>query len=1115
MDSWLGPLLLAAMFFGWLLGRADRRQATASAPQRPPVPTDTERGDDAAAVAIAEPAAAAAPATPRARLLTAAAQLRNVFEAVAHPSDLAAITTFQGCAELLAGPEFRIDELFGYLVGDSSVLACAAAGALGHRPEFVGRERELVPRLDGISIYARWFLLPTIARSTDPTAAFDVMLLGDRSWGSAMGMDLLRSFVRERLDAGNVVAPAQRERLARCDAEHREWLADLLEPIDTPAARAVLEQLGKRGSGDAALREAAPFVRVLDRAALGPEPLPVPAQDQALRELQQALAREGSRSLLLVGEPGVGKSTVALRFAAQLAEAGWTVFTASAAQLLAGQSYVGQLEQRVQDLVRAVGHRRDVLWLVPDFAEFVGAGRTMHTRTGALDLLLPHVASGELRILAPLVPTAWELLLREQPALRNATATVRLAECPADEALAAGRAWVARERGAAPPLADDRLLAELFQRTRQLVAGEAQPGGLLRLLGLLREHLAAAGGPRPATLDDVIAVLSRSTGLPAAVLDDRAGLDLNSLRRAFTNRVKGQPEAVDCLVERIAMLTAGLCDPRRPIGVFLFTGPTGTGKTELCRALAEYLFGSEDRMLRLDMSEFQHPESIGRLLGDADAVHGRLALVHQIREQPFTVLLLDEIEKAHPMVFDLFLQVFDEGRLTDRRGRTADFRHAFVIATSNLGVRNLEGAGLGFGERAPDLQRALEEVFRREFLNRIDRVVVFRALEQATLREVLHKELDLVLQRRGLRQRPWAVEWDESALQFLLQQGYSPSLGARPLRRAIERHVLAPLAAAIVSERTPAGDQFLFVRSDGRGVQVEFVDPDAAPPAPPLPPAPVAASLRALAREASGREGEVAALQRELTGLGEIVAGSGWGVRKAAAYAAMGEPDFWTSPRRHEVLGCAELISRLEEAVAVAGAKAAEFAGRGRDVAAEPLRRLASRTLLLQLAVGALERGEAQDAYLALAPVHDPHGDEARAVAFARELVSMYRAWAERRGMEWRLLGDGGAVVAAVGGFAAWSVLQGEAGLHVLDVGDEATRPIRVRVAVAPQPAAPAPANGELAQAKESLRPAQAAVPQVVRRYRREPSPEIRDRLRGWRTGRWDRVLGGEFDVLE
>ncbi len=1115
MEWWVLPSVAAAAGAGFLFGS---RRALASAPSSSSA--SPAAGPPAAADVVVESVAS----SPRERVLRVGNTLREAFDRIAHPADLETLADYRGLVRSLAGADFDLDGVIAYLVGDHPLLACAAAQALGEREELRGREATLVARLEGVSIYVRFLLLRLLRRVDDPAVPLDVMLITDRSWASAMGLETVRAYLGEMLRP-EVVEAASARLLGRPEGQ-REWLVELLQPMAAPAAQLALGLLRDRHAVAAAaavdLDAVQGFVQVLTGAA-GAGDVTCQAQARARAELRQVLRRDAARSLLLVGAPGVGKSTVVRQLVAELVADGWTVFTAGAAQLLAGQSYVGQIEQRVQQLVAAVGKRAKVLWVVPDLADFVQAGRTVQTRQGLLDLLLPHLVTGELRVLAPLTPEAAEQLLRQAPALRTAVVPVRLDEAAADETLQMAREWLSRGAGDGGPWCDEALLAELFQRAQQHFVQEARPGSLLRLLALLREAVATpAGPPRRATLDDAIELVARLSGLPPAVLDERSGLDLDAVRRAFLGRVMGQPDAVDCLVERIAMLKAGLCDPRRPIGVFLFTGPTGTGKTELCRALAQYLFGSEERMLRLDMSEFQHPDAVARLIGDADDVHGRKALVHRIREQPFAVVLLDEIEKAHPMVFDLFLQVFDEGRLSDRLGRVADFRHAIVILTSNLGVRDFEGAGLGFGGREPDLQKALEEVFRREFLNRLDRVVVFRPLDAATLRLVLHKELDLVLQRRGLQRRPWAVEWDESALQFLLQQGWSPTLGARPLRRAIERHVLAPLAAAIVADRAPAGDQFLFVRSDGRSVQVEFVDPEAPAQAggakPAQSAAPAAVSLRTLAREGSGRPDEVAALRREVDELLAAIHDGGWAGRKAAAYAAMGEGDFWTSARRHDVLGLVELMSRIENNVARLAERLDELEQAAAAVDAAPLRRAAGRALLLQLAIAAIERGAPQDALLMVAPVHDPNGDAAATLAFGQEVLAMYHAWAGLRHMEWRVLeaAPGGATLVSIGGFAAMTLLEPEAGLHVFDRhGPQASRPCRVRVSVAAQPSAPATGKAELQAARAALQPALGATPVIVRRYRREPSPEARDRVRGWRTGRLERVLGGEFDLME
>ena len=330
--------------------------------------------------------------------------------------------------------------------------------------------------------------------------------------------------------------------------------------------------------------------------------------------------------------------------------------------------------------------------------------------------------------------------------------------------------------------------------------------------------------------------MAQLTGMPQQVLDDRERVDLAELRRFFSTRVIGQDEAVDAVVDRVAMLKAGLTDSTKPVAVFLFAGPTGTGKTELAKTLAEFLFGSPDRLIRLDMSEFQSVESMRKIVGDPDRPDESNALTDRVRKQPFSVVLLDEFEKAHGHAWDLFLQVFDDGRLTDAKGHTVDFRHCIIILTSNLGSTIRHDTGSGFvahvaAALSPQIvTKAIHQSFRPEFVNRIDRIIVFRPLSREHMRSIVTKELSHVLQRRGLRHREWAVEWEASALEFLLDKGFSPTMGARPLKRAIDQHLLAPLAATLVEHRFPEGDQFLFVRSDGKSLQVEFVDPDASAP---------------------------------------------------------------------------------------------------------------------------------------------------------------------------------------------------------------------------------------------------------------------------------------------
>ena len=385
---------------------------------------------------------------------------------------------------------------------------------------------------------------------------------------------------------------------------------------------------------------------------------------------------------------------------------------------------------------------------------------------------------------------------------------------------------------------DDATIGDAYDLAQHYIAGVAAPGRLLRLLKAAHDR-ATVEGRDSIRSPDVLETLSEATGLPLHVVDPLAPLDLDEVRRFFSERVLGQAEAVDCLVDRIALVKAGLTDPTRPLGVFLFVGPTGTGKTEIAKTLAEFLFGSADRLVRLDMSEFQTERSFERLLGDTGSQEEAATLISSVRAKPFSVVLLDEFEKAHRNVWQLFLQLFDDGRLTDRHGRTADFRQCVVVLTSNLGSAVERGGRVGFVPdggprfRPAAVERALQDVFAPEFLNRIDRIVVFRPFERGQMRALLERELALVLERRGFRTRPWAVEWDEAALELLAEKGFSPELGARPLKRAVERYLLAPLATTIVSQGVPEGDQFLFITARDGEIEVTFVDPDAVEPAEP------------------------------------------------------------------------------------------------------------------------------------------------------------------------------------------------------------------------------------------------------------------------------------------
>ncbi|GGV83481.1 MULTISPECIES: ATP-dependent Clp protease ATP-binding subunit [Streptomyces] len=343
--------------------------------------------------------------------------------------------------------------------------------------------------------------------------------------------------------------------------------------------------------------------------------------------------------------------------------------------------------------------------------------------------------------------------------------------------------------------------------------------------------------------EDIAEVVSRRTGIPVSSLTQEEKERLLRLEEHLHQRVVGQEEAIAVVSDAVLRSRAGLASPDKPIGSFLFLGPTGVGKTELARALAEALFGSDDRMVRLDMSEYQERHTVSRLVGAPPGYVGHEEagqLTEVVRRHPYSLLLLDEVEKAHPDVFNVLLQVLDDGRLTDSQGRTVDFTNTVIVMTSNLGSEAVtrRGAGIGFGPgdaeaddqaRRERILRPLREHFRPEFLNRIDEIVVFRQLSGEELRRVT----DLLLERtrRLLHAQNVTVEFTDAAVDWLARRGYEPEYGARPLRRTIQREVDNQLSRLLLDGRIGAGSRVTVDVADGRLVfgGTDDREPTAAP----------------------------------------------------------------------------------------------------------------------------------------------------------------------------------------------------------------------------------------------------------------------------------------------
>ena len=841
------------------------------------------------------------------------------------------------------------------------------------------------------------------------------------------------------------------------------------------------------------------------------------------------LQQNPPRSVLVSGEPLVGKSSFLSLLAKKIAPDGWSVFEARGADLQADQIYIGQLEGRIRQVVDELAKARRTIWYIPDIVQLAMSGTHSGQSATILDQIIPAIAAGRLVVWAEASPKGMARLLRINPSLRGLFETVTVEPMTADETLALTRD-VLRQMAERANISFAPDCAEVARDTvGQYMGSNALPGSVLLMLKLTAVR--AEKKDEIISSRQILETLSQLSGLPLSILDTREQLDLAAVREFFNARVLGQDEAVGAVVDRIAMLKAGLNDPGKPIGVFLFAGPTGTGKTELAKAVSEFLFGSAERLIRLDMSEFQTHDSMSKILGQSTASAFEAdSLIGRVRKQPFSVLLLDEFEKSHPMIWDLFLQAFDEGRLTDAMGQTADLRHCLIILTSNLGATSHRSLGLGFAPQEDvftkeQVLRAIAQTYRPEFQNRLDKVIVFRPLTRELMRGILRKELASLLDRRGLKDRAWAIEWESSALEFLLERGFSPEMGARPLKRAIDQYVVAPLAAIIVEKRFPEGEQFLFVRSDGNGIQAEFVDPDAEPRADGealavTPSAAAPSSLAAVVLMPSGTRAEYQMLQDECADVERMLQSAEWTGLKEHLAGEMATAEFWTRPDRFGVLARFALMDRVKSATETANA----LRGRLQRYSRSPSHystqlsgRLASQLYLVREGIkDALDDAPIELA-LTVEPVLDGAGDRLATLGWCQKLRSMYRGWADKRRMQVAEIQGAGpdkdTPILIVSGFGAHRILAPEAGLHVFEQSEGAVGRLAARVRLGAVPLGDVPAAKERKVIVKALDKAP-RVNTVVRRYREEP-PLVRDAAGKWRSGRLDLVLGGDFDLLQ
>ncbi|MCX4750812.1 ATP-dependent Clp protease ATP-binding subunit [Kitasatospora sp. NBC_01287] len=606
---------------------------------------------------------------------------------------------------------------------------------------------------------------------------------------------------------------------------------------------------------------------------------PVVGRAEEIEQTVEILSRRTKNNPVLIGEPGVGKTAIVEGLAQRIVSGDVPrtlkdrrVVTLDLTGLVAGSKYRGEFEERLKKVIdEVVAADQSVILFLDELHTVVGAGGGGEGSMDAGNILKPALARGELSVVGATTLDEYRRHVEKDAALErrfqpvlvpepSVEETVRILQGLRDSYEAHHQVRFTDEALDAAAALSDRYVSDRFLpdkaidlldqagarvRLRGLGgSGEAQRSkdAIARLRRELDEAVAEEDFARAAeykqqlrqaedglaevaeqregvvsvTPQDIAEVLSRRTGIPVAQLTETERDRLLKLEETLHQKVIGQDEAVVAVAQAVRRGRAGMGDPDRPTGSFLFLGPTGVGKTELAKALAELLFGDPDRMIRFDMSEFQEKHTVSRLVGSPPGYVGYEEagqLTEAVRRKPYSVLLLDEVEKAHPDVFNLLLQVLDDGRLTDAQGRTVDFRNTVVIMTSNIGSRRiLEHHGEVDTIRG-DLMKDLGQHFRPEFLNRIDEVIVFHALTRADLVRIVDLLLDR--SRRRLRAQEVDLEVTANAKEWLANRGYQPEFGARPLRRTIQSELDNRVANLLLEGTVQAGDTVLADVEDG------------------------------------------------------------------------------------------------------------------------------------------------------------------------------------------------------------------------------------------------------------------------------------------------------------
>jgi len=559
-----------------------------------------------------------------------------------------------------------------------------------------------------------------------------------------------------------------------------------------------------------------------------------------LLQIIQTLARRSKNNPVLVGEAGVGKTAIVEALALRAVGGkdpqilgGKRIIELNMGALMGGTKYRGEFEERLDHILKEVHTHPEIILFIDEIHMLVGAGQTGDGSMDAANLIKPALARGELRCIGATTIAEYRRNIETDPALERRFEKIIVNEPSRDETIEILKGlrhkWEEHHQAR---ITDQALQAAVdlsirFDGDHQLpdkaidLIDKAGARTRIPILSMMVGDKAASGTHVNGEVTEmtVARVLSEKIGVPLDVImghiESGEKSRLLELEAFLKKRIIGQDEAIARVCKRLIMAHAGLAERHGPLAVFLFLGPSGVGKTETARSLAEFLFGNEANMIRLDMSEYMEEHSFSKMIGSPPGYVGHEEegqLTGNLRTKPHSIVLLDEIEKAHPRIFDLFLQVFDDGRLTDSKGRTADARNAIFIMTSNITANKQAELGIvPVKQNDADILREVAKHFRPEFINRVNEQVVFKSLGQENVQKILQPMLEEI-QNNLQTQYQVTLHVDERAENFLAQAGYSPQYGVRELRRVVEKLVQIPLSELILAGKLVEGSQWQLVR---------------------------------------------------------------------------------------------------------------------------------------------------------------------------------------------------------------------------------------------------------------------------------------------------------------